>query len=776
MGEGAFADRAIAAGRSQIPNPADVAQRTQEVQAAQLGAYKQRVAEAERAIAEGRSQLANPADIAQRTQQMHSAQLDAYKTRIAEAEASIQKGRALRNPPSNLLPEPLPGTNQLPKNYNPSPYRPDTRPQNSAIARAAGITAAARANAVAAGRIGLRGVSGELIGALGGPIGVAATAAPIIHDAVNSAFDKNFPSFAPYRKQLEAVGALAGANPLGMQEIANSPLNPLNPFGRWWDWAPWNDRKNPNNLAPGADTKDFLPDGTGLVPILNPPTTPVQFYVSSTTKVFYQETNGSTHATREITLTNGGIGIPSGFKLSKQSYYTTTIQFLFTDINGQLQTIALTSFRPKETISQGQSGEYGEPANFNFDAPAAPQTHPKETVEPPNLSDTPPVPKDDPNKDPDDSQQYEPQNRPEYPLQQKADPAPRPTASPTPNPTRNPDPAFRSPATAPRPASAPRTQPAPAPAPAPGNSPAPSPGNSPFPDGFPRSKPGRAPSPAPLPPTSANPNSQYQFELTPFKPATQAINNTKPTPDTSFAPQPQPQPAPPKPAPAEDLCKDPCIADMHDTSQGQKPKEIEYKVFTKCGDKGPEFETKKMNVPANEADALKILLDDAADRKAEKCSVVEAGTLTQPEWWAVRPGADRPQFVILYAEVFSTGKLGGSRWQLAIPHYNRPKGAKPQIPKYRKGNWMGTLTFTDNSKIRINASSASECKRVLNKLKILIPVDKRTVNGKAIKATILERPDGQMKECDVLPIRGDYYSTGQRKNQPDWSVDFRKGV
>jgi hypothetical protein len=149
----------------------------------------------------------------------------------------------------------------------------------------------------------------------------------------------------------------------------------------------------------------------------------------------------------------------------------------------------------------------------------------------------------------------------------------------------------------------------------------------------------------------------------------------------------------------------------------------------------------------------------------------EASTI--PEWWAVRPGANRPQFVILFAEIYGSGKLGKSRWQLTIPHYNRPKGAKPSIPRYNKGDWMGTLTLSDNSKIRVNAASSSECKRVLNKLKILIPAEYRLSRGKAIKPTIMERADGGLKNCTVVPIRGDYYKFGQQQGLPDWSVKFR---
>jgi hypothetical protein len=147
--------------------------------------------------------------------------------------------------------------------------------------------------------------------------------------------------------------------------------------------------------------------------------------------------------------------------------------------------------------------------------------------------------------------------------------------------------------------------------------------------------------------------------------------------------------------------------------------------------------------------------------------------LTVPEWWAVRPGADRSQFVILFAEVYESGKLGNGRWSLTIPHYNRPKGAKPSIPRYRKGNWTGTLTLSDNSKIRVNCATASECKRVLNKLKILVAVQYRTVNGKAIKPTIQEHAAGTYKEVNVIPVRGDFYKQGQKQGGPNWAVRFR---
>ncbi len=159
------------------------------------------------------------------------------------------------------------------------------------------------------------------------------------------------------------------------------------------------------------------------------------------------------------------------------------------------------------------------------------------------------------------------------------------------------------------------------------------------------------------------------------------------------------------------------------------------------------------------------------------CSSVnrDHAVAAMPEWWAVRVGADRPQLAILFAEVFPTGKLGKSRWTMHIPHYNRPKGAKPSIPTYTKGHWRGVLTLTDNSKIVVNANSKTECHRVINKLKILTPFElRRDRHGKAIKPQITEDSDSKLKEVRVTPVRADYYRQGRLNETPDWSISLRK--
>ena len=151
------------------------------------------------------------------------------------------------------------------------------------------------------------------------------------------------------------------------------------------------------------------------------------------------------------------------------------------------------------------------------------------------------------------------------------------------------------------------------------------------------------------------------------------------------------------------------------------------------------------------------------------------GTPAIPESWAVRIGTDRPQLVIVYAEVFKSGKLGDARWSLTIPHYMGSEKSRLILPRYSRGNWHGTLKLKDDSQVVVNASSSQECKRIINKLKILIPVNMRLGrDGKAYKPRVVENPNLDLKQCDVIPTLAKYYATGQKSLDPTWVKDLRK--
>ncbi len=307
----------------------------------------------------------------------------------------------------------------------------------------------------------------------------------------------------------------------------------------------------------------------------------------------------------------------------------------------------------------------------------------------------------------------------------------------------------------------------------------------------------RQPSPSPItrptdtPGTNVTINGEPVPRLNPPLPDTRVNSPTTvkaPTenivkPDTGISPKTQAQTESQPKTPGK--CEDPCIQGLHDKADAKAGKDLKVKIFKSCSKPVPEgqttkpseidFEEKTIKVPGDELDAYKFLYDRLYALECEQCGDPKA-IASVPEWWQARRGADIPQLAIIFAEQFDSGKLGDSRWTLSIPHYNKPKGARPNIPTYKKGNWFGTLRLTDGSKLGVNAGSSSECKRVLNRLKIHIPVEFRTKKGKAIKPRIVEDPNAAFKECKVTPVRADFYSKGQTNLQPDWSINLRQKV
>jgi hypothetical protein len=193
---------------------------------------------------------------------------------------------------------------------------------------------------------------------------------------------------------------------------------------------------------------------------------------------------------------------------------------------------------------------------------------------------------------------------------------------------------------------------------------------------------------------------------------------------------------------------------------------MKVKVYDEKEDKIIEKDLKVLSTPDTK-ESVQELYGEVAELQ------IKRAVAAVPEWWQIRAESQRPQLVILFAEQLASGKLTSSRWTLSLPHYNRPKAFKPSIPAYQKGNWEGILTLTDNSKIIVNASSSSECKRVINRLKTYIPVEYRVKNGKAIKAKYGERINSDLRKVKVIPVRASFFSTGARNLAPDWVINLR---
>lgn len=140
-----------------------------------------------------------------------------------------------------------------------------------------------------------------------------------------------------------------------------------------------------------------------------------------------------------------------------------------------------------------------------------------------------------------------------------------------------------------------------------------------------------------------------------------------------------------------------------------------------------------------------------------------------PEWWQLRPEADRPQLVVLCAEKKADGTLGSAKYVVTIPHYRYTSltGFSP-FPKLEKGSYQGILTLTDNSKVIIYAKSILEARSVLYNIYQNIQADHRLDFHP--KVGPIGNPNFQ--EITVYPKYGKYFATGARKTVPDWVVAY----
>ena len=306
--------------------------------------------------------------------------------------------------------------------------------------------------------------------------------------------------------------------------------------------------------------------------------------------------------------------------------------------------------------------------------------------------------------------------------------------------------------------------------------------------------------PSPSNPSNPNPTNPNPTSPSPTVPATPNPNPTIPTTPNPTNPTPSPSPSnpsnttPTSPNPLNPFPKLPTPASPGPTNPNpnpskpdpdpQKPKlECRYPiavlmnvtVFAGFDDKGiVKKKTESIKCLPDEVDRIKLLFGRLYELESKKGKETQDGAIALPEAWAVRRGTDRPQLVIVYAEIFNSGKLGTSRWSVTVPHYRGTSKSKISAPTYRRGNWQGQLTLNDGSTIVVNANSSEECKRSINKLKILVPINFRLRNGKAISPRVVDNPNIDFKSCNVVPVFAKYYATGQKDTTPTWSQSLRK--
>ena len=143
-----------------------------------------------------------------------------------------------------------------------------------------------------------------------------------------------------------------------------------------------------------------------------------------------------------------------------------------------------------------------------------------------------------------------------------------------------------------------------------------------------------------------------------------------------------------------------------------------------------------------------------------------------PLHWQLRPEGHRPQLIIQFGEDLGNNKIGAPCYPITIPHYKGEKLTQSPVPPYTKGSWEEILVLTDNSKVTVNALNDKEADKVINAILPLIKPEFAT--GSYRKGGFI-RGGEPIKESKVIPKLAKYFSTGQKKNLPDWIAKLYGG-
>jgi hypothetical protein len=245
------------------------------------------------------------------------------------------------------------------------------------------------------------------------------------------------------------------------------------------------------------------------------------------------------------------------------------------------------------------------------------------------------------------------------------------------------------------------------------------------------------------------------------------VPNKTPSPVPNKTPQPQtaPETSPktaPKTQPQPDRFKDPTDCKFSCEELAKCFGDLKVKIFDGCNATDGTVKTKEITIQVLPKDKAKTTASFAEllEIRSRECSLADR-VLTVPEYWQVRVG-QRPQAAIVYRE-FKDGKFTNSYYTLHIPHYNGNKKSKPNLTQYEKGEASAIYICKDNSKLTVYASTEQEAKRLINQME-------KHIDPKMRGDIVHTGTRKGLKKTTVKPIRVDYYSTGQTKLSPDWSI------
>jgi hypothetical protein len=244
------------------------------------------------------------------------------------------------------------------------------------------------------------------------------------------------------------------------------------------------------------------------------------------------------------------------------------------------------------------------------------------------------------------------------------------------------------------------------------------------------------------------------------------------------------------PAGPIDPCKssniDPCTGQISDTlktnsiilaanaaslaalAAGFIPVPTPVKIFVKCENNAPVYGTQVVAIPANAIGYVAPLYEKIANTEGKSCLQSNA-IATVPEWWQLRPEANRPQGILVFKEVRPDGTIGKDPYAITIPHCTLTTAptASP-LTTYKKGSIQGILTLKDNSKLIVNCKDKEECERVISALSAVI--DSNQLTGSS--TTIGERKGQPFKQIDVKAQLLHFYPNGAKTMTPAYIKSF----
>jgi hypothetical protein len=119
-----------------------------------------------------------------------------------------------------------------------------------------------------------------------------------------------------------------------------------------------------------------------------------------------------------------------------------------------------------------------------------------------------------------------------------------------------------------------------------------------------------------------------------------------------------------------------------------------------------------------------------------------------PATWALKPGSDRPQLVVVYR----AQTANKSTHSLHVPHYSG--GSAPRFPDYTAGPWMGFWVLADGSKLQVYGATEKDAANMIRALSKYVPARFKTNRPRYIQT------DQRILKKEMCWLSATFYQQG----------------